>query len=79
MPKERSGRRKTVTLKVPADLHDAVAKLIVGTAFSNVNEFTVHVLRDVVTGGKMTQDLTGYADREIQAVRERLRALGYIE
>ena len=75
----RCGRRKTVPLKMPAELHEALAKLIQGTAFSSVNEFALHVLRDVATGGKMTQDLTGYADREIQAVRERLRALGYIE
>jgi hypothetical protein len=79
VPKKRSGRKKTVTLKMPADLHDRLSRLIAGTAFSSVTEFAVHVLRDVADGGRLTQDLTGYADREIQAVRERLRALGYIE
>ena len=78
MAKKR-GPRKKVTLKIPAELYETLSRLIDGTGFSSVTEFAVHVLRDVASGGKLEPGTTGLTAKEVQAVRDRLRALGYIE
>lgn len=72
-------RRDKVTLKIPAELYETLSGLVAGTGFSSVTEFAVHVLRDVAAGGKLESDSTAYSEREIKAVRGRLRALGYID
>jgi hypothetical protein len=79
LPQKASGRRDRVTLKIPAELYDNLKELIDGTGFRSVNEFAVHVLRDVASGGKLDRPAPGLSQAEIEAVRQRLRALGYIE
>jgi hypothetical protein len=79
MTKKKSGSHKTVTLKIPAELFNNLSQLIENTGFRSVTEFALHVLRDVVSGGKLDKGNSGLTDREVDAVRQRLRALGYIE
>ena len=79
MPSKQPGRRERVTLKIPAELYDNLKELIAGTGFRSVNEFAVHVLRDVASGGKLDKPAPGLSPEEIDAVRQRLRALGYIQ
>ncbi len=68
-----------VTLKIPAELYQKLTELIAGTGFRSVTEFAVYVLRDVAAGGKIEQKTPGLTEREVEAIRNRLRALGYIE
>ncbi len=67
-----------VTLKIPRHLYDRLAHVIEDTGFRSVTEFCVYVLRDLVS-----EHREGEADRlskeEVEAVRQRLRALGYLE
>ncbi len=70
---------RTVTLKLPEELFKNLGKLIDGTGFRSVTEFAIHVLRDVASGGKLRESSPGLTDREVDAVRKRLQALGYIE
>jgi hypothetical protein len=79
MAKKKLGGTKAVTLKIPAELYDNLSELIANTGFRSVTEFAVHVLRDVVSGGKLDKGASVLTDREVDAVRQRLRALGYIE
>lgn len=76
--KRPSGRRM-VTLKIPRELFDKLAELIQSTGFRSVTEFATYVLRDVAVGGKLDRQPPGLTEREVEAVRQRLRALGYIE
>jgi len=76
---EKLGRRERVTLKIPAELYDNLKELIDGTGFRSVNEFVVHCMRDVVSGGKLDKPGPGLSEAEVEAVRQRLRALGYIQ
>lgn len=75
----KPARARSVTLKIPAELYQNLAKLIEGTGFRSVTEFVVHVLRDVAAGGKLEQGATGLTPKELGTIRDRLRALGYIE
>lgn len=69
----------SVTLKIPADLFANLEKLIANTGFRSVTEFAVFVLRDVASGGELQQESHGLTRTEINMVRKRLQALGYIE
>ncbi len=79
MAAKRSASHRKVTLKIPAELYENLATLIEGTGFSSVTEFAVWVLRDVAAGGKLKPDQPGLSQQEIEIIRKRLQALGYIE
>ena len=69
---------KDVTLKIPRPLYDRLSHVIEGTGFRSVTEFAVYVLRDLVA----TQDAVhsnSMTSEEVDAVRGRLRSLGYLE
>jgi hypothetical protein len=65
--------RNDVTLKIPRPLYDRLAHVIDGTGFHSVTEFCVYVLRDLVASHDTP------AGDDVDAVRGRLRALGYLE
>ena len=66
-----------VTIKIPRRLYEEVKKLIDDTGFRSVTEFVVYVLRDIVAGGKLQKQET-LSPEEMEMIRKRLRALGYI-
>ncbi len=70
-----------VTLKIPRELYDQVAERISGTGFRSVSEFIIHVIRDIVACGNLSsrEAPDGLSQDEVQMVRDRLKALGYIE
>ena len=74
-----SERVTDVTLKIPRPLYEQLGQVIDGTGFRSVTEFAVYVLRDLVAshgsdgaGEQLSRD-------ELDAVRKRLQALGYLE
>ncbi len=73
------GRASQSTLRIPPELYERLAELIRGTAFRDVNDFAVFVLRDIASAGRLTQMPDGLSAADVAAVRTRLRALGYIE
>ncbi|QDV92362.1 hypothetical protein RAS2_34810 [Phycisphaerae bacterium RAS2] len=70
---------KTVTLKIPDELYNNLARLIEGTGFRSVTEFAIHVLRDVASNGALNKESNNTPIEASIAVRERLRSLGYID
>ncbi|RLE31018.1 CopG family transcriptional regulator [Candidatus Acetothermia bacterium] len=64
-----------VTLKIPRPLYERLKRVIEGTGFRSVNEFVVHVLRDLVAE---TDEDAALTPEEIRIIRERLRKLGYL-
>lgn len=64
-----------VTLKIPRPLYSRIKEVLSGSGFSSVNEFVVYILRDLMsTHGENDPELSG---NEIDAVRKRLKNLGY--
>lgn len=62
-----------VTVHIPRDLHDEIAKSLESKGFAKVDDFVVYVLR--VTMGKQAEVM----DKEdTKSVTERLKRLGYI-
>lgn len=65
-----------VTLKIPRPIYSKLKRVIEGSGFGSVNEFVVYVLRDLISSGiEETEDLT---KKEIDAIRQRLKNLGYL-
>jgi metal-responsive CopG/Arc/MetJ family transcriptional regulator len=67
-----------VTLKIPRPLYEKLQTVIEGSGYRSVNEFVVHVLRDLVSEVRnaSTDELTS---REIGLIKKRLRNLGYLD
>lgn len=66
-----------VTLKIPRELYESLKEMIEGTGFSSVTEFIVFIMRSLVSSGKIKED-DKLTEDEVQAIRDRLRRLGYI-
>ena len=66
-----------VTIKIPRELYEKLREMIEGTGFSSVTEFIVFVMRSLASGGKLKEE-DKLTDEEVEAVRERLRRLGYL-
>lgn len=82
MGRKSRPKARNVTLKIPSELYQNLSRLIEGTGFRSVTEFAIHVLRDIAAGGTLQhgdKGEGGLTAREVEMVRERLKALGYIE
>jgi len=72
-----------VTIKIPRNLYNRISKIVVGSGFNSVTDFIVYVLRDLVsssykTRGPLKIDEEGLTKEEIDAIRKRLKSLGYL-
>jgi Arc/MetJ-type ribon-helix-helix transcriptional regulator len=67
-----------VTIKIPRELYRRLGGMIEGTGFSSVSEFIVFVLRNLASSGGITGEDKLTAE-EVNAIRERLRKLGYLK
>ena len=67
-----------VTIKIPRELYHRLSQMIAGTGFSSVNEFIVFVMRNVASSGEIKGE-DRLTMEEVQAIRERLRRLGYLK
>ena len=67
-----------VTLKIPRPLYERLRQVIEGSGYRSVNEFVVHILRDLVAELRRSpsDELTPH---EIELVKKRLRNLGYLD
>jgi Arc/MetJ-type ribon-helix-helix transcriptional regulator len=66
-----------VTIKIPRALYNSLKKQIAGTGFNSVTDFIVYLLRDIVSSGRVEQDIA-LTQKEIDAIRKRLKSLGYL-
>ncbi len=66
-----------VTIKIPRELYEKRREMIEGTGFSSVTEFIVFGMRCLASSGKLKEE-DKLTDEEVEAVRERLRRLGYL-
>jgi hypothetical protein len=72
-------RSADVTLKIPRPLYERLSKVIEGTGFRSVTEFSVYVLRDLVAAQDSHAAEAEMSGDDVDAVRQRLRALGYLD
>jgi Arc/MetJ-type ribon-helix-helix transcriptional regulator len=69
--------KKFTTVSIPTPLFDKIKERIKGTGFTSVSAYVTYVLREVIAEeGEEEQPFTEDDERR---VKERLRALGYLD
>ncbi|MBN1998056.1 CopG family transcriptional regulator [candidate division KSB1 bacterium] len=69
-----------VTIKIPRVLYDRLTRIVEDSGFNSVTDFIVYVLRDLASSEQSAyhDDETALSKQEIEAIRKRLRTLGYL-
>ena len=72
-----------VTIKIPRILYNRLAEIVEGSGFNSVTDFVVYVLRDLASTHSESRDIKTMKARdltkeEIEAIRKRLKSLGYL-
>ncbi len=70
------GEKKFTTVSIPTPLFKKIEDRIKGTGFTSVSNYVTYVLREVVAEEKHEEPFT---EEDEERVKERLRALGYID
>ncbi len=72
-----------VTIKIPRALYNRLSEIVSGTGFNSVTDFIIYVMRDLASSkAQMDAFENGDQDKlsreEIEAIRKRLKSLGYL-
>lgn len=71
--------RKHTTITIPIPLYKKIEKRIKKTGFTSVSDYVTYVLREVISSLEEEQKKEVFTKEEERKVKERLRALGYLE
>jgi hypothetical protein len=66
-----------VTIKIPRPIYERIQLITENSSFNSVTDFIVYVLRDLVSE-RGSPGMGELSREEIQAIRERLKRLGYL-
>ena len=67
-----------VTIKIPRPLYRKIAEVIEGAGYNSVTDFVVYVMRDLVASHERSEQ-KDVPLNDMEKVKQRLRALGYLE
>ncbi len=67
-----------VTIKIPRNLYDKIRDVIGQSGFISPTDFVVYVLRDLMSEQTAKQTGDEFTKSEIDAVRRKLKSLGYL-
>ncbi len=67
-----------VTIKIPRILYEKIRKVTEDSGFNSPTDFIVYVLRDLMGDHERSQRHQDLSEDEIDAVRRRLKSLGYL-
>ena len=76
MVKEKVSKKFT-TISIPTPLAEKIKKRIKGTGFTSLSSYVTYVLREVLSG--MEEEEEVFSKEDEKRVKDRLRALGYID
>jgi len=72
--------RKHTTVSIPVQLYEKIKKRIEGTGFTSVSDYVTYVLREVLASlEEEEKEEEVFSKEEEEKVKERLRALGYLD
>ncbi len=70
--------KKYTTISIPTPLAQKIKKRIEGTGFNSLSSYVTYVLREVISGIE-DKDEEAFSKEDEEKVKERLRALGYLD
>jgi Arc/MetJ-type ribon-helix-helix transcriptional regulator len=72
-------KRKHTTITIPKPLYEKIKKRIVETGFTSVSDYVTYVLREVISSLEEEKKKEVFTKNEEKKVKERLKALGYLD
>ncbi len=72
-------KRKHTTVSIPTQLYKNIKGRIEGTGFTSVSDYVTYVLREVLSSLEEEDKEEVFSEEEEEKVKERLRALGYLD
>ena len=75
--KKRKGKFTTVSIPIP--LFNKIQKRIKGTGFTSVSSYVTYVLREIIAGQDEEHREHPFTEEDEKKVKDRLRALGYLD
>ena len=70
--------REQTNVSISTGLFRRIQELIKGTRFDSVSDYVAHVVTEAIAEVEMAQNRGSLSAEDEQAVKERLRALGYL-
>jgi len=70
--------KKYTTISIPMLLAEKIKKRIDGTGFTSLSSYTTYVLREVISGIEEDKE-EAFTKEDEEKVKQRLRALGYLD
>ncbi|RLF51183.1 MAG: CopG family transcriptional regulator [Thermoplasmata archaeon] len=71
--------KKYTTISIPTPLAEKIKKRIEGTGFTNVSSYVTYVLREILAGIEEEKTDEAFTKEDEERIKERLRALGYLD
>jgi Arc/MetJ-type ribon-helix-helix transcriptional regulator len=75
---EGKDEKKFTTISIPTPLAEKIKKRIEGTGFTSLSSYVTYVLREVISGMEEESE-EAFSKEDEEKVKERLRALGYLD
>jgi len=75
---EVKDEKKFTTISIPTPLAEKIKKRIDGTGFTSLSSYVTYVLREVLSGMEEESD-DAFSKEDEERVKDRLRALGYLD
>ena len=75
---EGKEEKKYTTVSIPTPLAEKIKKRIEGTGFHSLSSYATYVLREVISGTEEDEG-EAFSKEDEEKVKERLRALGYLD
>jgi len=70
---------KFVIVSIPVQLYEKIKQRIEGTEFTSVSDYVTYVLTEVLASLEEEEEEEVFTEEEEEKVKERLRALGYLD
>ena len=76
---EEKETNKYTTISIPTPLAGKIKKRIEGTGFNSLSSYVTYVLREVISNIEDDEQDEAFSKEDEEKVKERLRALGYLD
>ena len=76
---EENDSKKYTTISIPTPLANKIKKRIEGTGFNSLSSYVTYVLREVISNVEEDEHEEAFSKDDEEKVKERLRALGYLD
>jgi Arc/MetJ-type ribon-helix-helix transcriptional regulator len=74
---EKDEKGKYTTVSIPTALAEKIRQRIEGTGFSSISGYVTYVLRELIAN--MDEEEEAFSKEDEEKIKDRLRALGYLD